>query len=483
MTKRAINDRRNVHTVVVLGAGMAGLAAARVLSERCEQVIVLERDVLPDGPEPRRLVPQGQHPHLLLPTGARLLEAWFPGLGQELTSAGAVELDMCADFHWHQRGGVQRRPASMLRGPTMSRPLLEWCVRRRVAALPSVEIRDNTTVAGLVADLDRGRICGVQLEGGAEVPAELVVDATGRHARTVGWLQDLGYNPPRTSVVEIDTRYASRVFHRLREPERDWQAAAVLCDPSQKKLAMALPMEGDRWIVAFCGLNGEAAPTDGAALLEYARAFDSPVIADVLARSDPVGAVATHRFPANQRRHVERLRRFPIGWVLVGDSLCSFDPIYGQGMTSAALQAEALGAALDRTGTVDRSLTRAYFRAAARIVSVPWSIAVGGDFAYPGTTGNKPFATDLLNRYMDRVIDAGKVDDDVVIRLNEVAALVRSPTALLAPSFALRVLRAARRADRGTDSVERASAGRTTAPTAPARHYTRGGRTEVPIGR
>jgi 2-polyprenyl-6-methoxyphenol hydroxylase-like FAD-dependent oxidoreductase len=142
------------------------------------------------------------------------------------------------------------------------------------------------------------------------------------------------------------------------------------------------------------------------------------------------------------------MHRFPLGWTLLGDAICSFNPIYGQGMTVAALQAQALGRQLDRAGAIDRAFTRAYFRAAARTVATPWSIAVGGDFTYPATTGRKPFGTDVVNRYMDRVVRAGQYDDEVVVRLNETLALVRSPWALFGPAFATRVLRAARRASR-----------------------------------
>jgi 2-polyprenyl-6-methoxyphenol hydroxylase-like FAD-dependent oxidoreductase len=208
---------------------------------------------------------------------------------------------------------------------------------------------------------------------------------------------------------------------------------------------MLLPMEGDRWIVAIAGINGESAPTDPDAMLAYARTLESPVIADVMEVSEPLTEPVTHRFPANQRRHVERMRRFPLGWVLLGDALCSFNPIYGQGMTTAAQQAEALGRQLDRAGAIDRSFARAYFKDASRTVSTPWSIAVGGDFVYEATTGKKPFGTDLVNRYMYRVVKAGQHDDEVVIRMNETLALLRSPQTLMAPAFVLRVLRAARR--------------------------------------
>jgi 2-polyprenyl-6-methoxyphenol hydroxylase-like FAD-dependent oxidoreductase len=434
-------------TAIVLGASMAGLCAARVLADRFVRVVVLERDTLPDGPHPRRLVPQGRHPHLLLVAGARLLDSWFAGLIDELHDAGAVDLDLCGDFHWHQAGAPQQRPASSLQGPAMSRPLLEWTVRKRVAALPNVEIRDGTTVSGLATNPTGERITGVRIVSG-DVAGDLVVDATGRAARTVDWLGDIGYQAPRTSEVDVDTRYVSRAYRRADDPSRDWRAAAVIGDPETKRLAMLLPAENDTWIVAVAGINGEVPPTDPSDLLDYAGTFESPAIIDVLTASDPLSEPVTHRFPANRRRHVEALRRFPLGWVLLGDSVCSYNPIYGQGMTSAAQQAEALGNALDRAGCVDRRFARTYFRAAARIVHRPWSIAVGGDFAYEGTTGRKPFATDLLNHYMDRVTKAGQCDDHVVIRLNEVISLVRSPQSLLSPAFALRVLRKARQADR-----------------------------------
>lgn len=453
---------------VVIGASMAGLSAARVLADRFTRVVVLDRDTLGDDPTPRRLVPQGRHPHLLLTAGARLLDEWFPGLAAELYAAGAVELDLCADFLWHQAGGTQRQPSSSLIGPAMSRPLLESTVRDRVAALPNVEVRGGVNVGGLALDDQVKRVVAVHIDDREEIAADLVVDATGRGARSVDWLAAHGYPAPATTIVEVDTRYVSRVFRRNDSPTRDWKAAAVIGDPETKRLAMLLPMEDDRWILSIAGLNGETPPTEHDEALAYAQRFDSPIIAELIAHGQPLGEPATHRFPANQRRHVERLRRYPLGWVLLGDAICSFDPIYGQGMASGAQQAAALGRALDRHGIANRAFTKQYFRAAARIVNVPWSIAVGGDFAYPDTTGKKPFGTDILNRYMDRVIQAGQVDDDVVIRFNEVVALVRSPQALLAPSFVLRVLARARRADRARRATDPATSGAPATPDVPA---------------
>jgi 2-polyprenyl-6-methoxyphenol hydroxylase-like FAD-dependent oxidoreductase len=434
--RRLIGDQ-----AVVIGASMAGLCAARVLSDRFERVCVIDRDTFPtDVGVPRRRVPQGRHPHLLLVAGARLLERWFPRILGELYSGGAVELDVCGDFYWHQAGGELRRPPSELKGPAMTRPYLEATVRRRVGDLPNVELRSDCAVTGL--EVACGRTTGVHTDDGTVVPADLTVDATGRQARSLAWVEAAGFPSPPVEVIDVDTRYVSQMYQRAAFPSSEWKAAAIVDDPATKRLAMALPVEGDRWLVMFGGLNGVVPPTEEAERLLWAKSLPSPVIADLMAASEPVGDTATNRFPANQRRRVERLRRFPLGWVLLGDAVCSFDPIYGQGMTSAALQADTLGACLDRHGATDRRFAERYFKHIAKVVASPWSIAVGGDFAYPGTKGRKPPGTDLLNRYMARVLVAGQYDDQVAVRFNEVAAMVRSPNSLLSPLFARRVFRA-----------------------------------------
>jgi 2-polyprenyl-6-methoxyphenol hydroxylase-like FAD-dependent oxidoreductase len=227
----------------------------------------------------------------------------------------------------------------------------------------------------------------------------------------------------------------------------------VIDHPSAKRMALALPIEGDRWFVIFAGVNGVVPPTQEDERLAWARSLPSPVIADVLASAQPLGPPRTHRFLASQRRQFHRMRRVPLGWVPLGDAFCSFDPIYAQGMASAALQAAALGACLDRARAIDRAFARRYFRAVGRVVSAPWSIAVGGDFMYDGTTGRKPPGTDLLNRYLERVRIAGQYDDEVARGVGEVFVLVRKPAALLRPGFVLRVLRGSRRGPVGTPSL------------------------------
>jgi 2-polyprenyl-6-methoxyphenol hydroxylase-like FAD-dependent oxidoreductase len=469
------SPRRVGGTAVVAGASMAGLCAARVLADRFDEVLVLDRDELPGEVRARPHVPQGRHPHLLLNAGARLLERWFPGIAAELEAGGALTVDICRDVYWYQEGGIARRPSSEMRGPAMSRPFLEGAVRRHVEALPNVTLRGGTLVEGLLTDTAGARVSGVRLDGGGSQRCDLVVDATGRRARSVEWLAQLGYRPPVTSEVRVDMRYVTRIYRRTDRFVPDWSAAAEIGHPASKRLAMILPIEGDRWIMCFGGLNGEMAPTDDAGQLAYARTFESPVFAEFLRTAEPLGAPVTYRYAANQRRHVERMRRFPLGWVLLGDAVCSFDPIYGQGMTSAAQQAQALGARLDGAGSVDRSFARGYFRDAGRTVATPWSMAVGGDFAYPGTTGRKPAGTDLVNRYMRHVTIAAQHDDAVLIRLNEVISLLRRPESLMTPAVVVRVWRAARRGPVGPPGRDEPRPAGPAARAGPARRAAAGG--------
>jgi hypothetical protein len=175
-----------------------------------------------------------------------------------------------------EQRAVGRHIGRHRRDTAMSRPLLEWTVRRRVDTLASVVIRDETAAEGLIADTSAERVTGIRLVDGTVLDSDLVVDATGRAARTLAWIGALGYEPPATSVVDVDTRYVSCIYRRTDTPARDWKAAAVIGDPNTRCLAMLLPIEDDRWIVTIAGVNGETAPTDPDGMLVYARTFESP---------------------------------------------------------------------------------------------------------------------------------------------------------------------------------------------------------------
>jgi 2-polyprenyl-6-methoxyphenol hydroxylase-like FAD-dependent oxidoreductase len=429
---------------VVIGGSMAGLSAAAVLAPRFGEVVIVDRDDLGGGPQDRRGVPQGRHAHALLPAGHQRIEGWFPGFTEDLVADGAREVDLGDGVLWFLGDAARISFRSGILAPVSSRSLLEHHVRRRVLALPNVSLLSGAGASGLTWDADGRSVTGITLEDGTVLDADLVVDASGRAGRTVPWVSALGYEEPSISAVTIDMGYASRVFRR--SPGSDMGTDIVFLNngPPTGRQGLVFPLEGDRWLVTLAGFHGDHPPRDPEGFLDFARSLPLPAVAEIIESSEPLGAIVTHRMPSNQRRHVERLGRVPGGLVMLGDAVCSFNPVYGQGMSSAILQAEALGMVLDSVATVDERFVRRFYRRLAKVVSPIWQMSTGADFALPETRGPKAPGTDLVNRYMAKVMQAAQVSEDVCRRLLEVTALLRPARDLLTPAMVVKVRRAAR---------------------------------------
>jgi 2-polyprenyl-6-methoxyphenol hydroxylase-like FAD-dependent oxidoreductase len=428
----------------VIGAGLAGLTAARVLACRFGEVVVLDRDRLPATATPRRGVPQGAHPHTLLVAGQRALEELFSGLRNELAAAGAAVFESTS-LRFHRYGALWPPVWTGYQMITMTRPLLEVALRRRIAALPNIVIRDEAAVGGLTAT--NATVTGVVLHDGETLYADLVVDCSGRGNRSDRWLAAIRFPPPEVSEVRIGVGYASRLLSR--KPGDLPDGVGVLVQPTpphERRIGIVLPVEDDRWLVGVGGWHGDS-PSTNTEDTFYEHAWSLPYrgIADLLDVAEPLTDVTVHRFPSSRRRHFERQLRLPGGYLAMGDAIASFNPVYGQGMTVAALQALALGRLLDRHPDQSAQVIRAFYRQAARIISTPWRFGVGGDFAYPQTSGPRPPAVNLINRYSARVQRAAQVSVDVRRTLVGVHNLVLPPTALLRPAMVGKVLAAARR--------------------------------------
>ncbi|MDI1475026.1 hypothetical protein QHF84_00410 [Polyangium sp. y55x31] len=445
MRNAAASGRRRA---IVLGASMGGICAARALAKHFDEVVVLDRDEIPETPDDRRGVPQARHYHTMLGLGQRTLEGWFPGLGDALLADGAVRVNHGRDGYAFVGGAPRIRCESSFDVPTCSRTLLEHHVRRRIASMPGVSIRPRTTAVGL--SKQGGRITGVKVEGDALLEADLIVDATGRASRAVRWLPELGFETPEAEEVTVHVGYASRVVRRVENERRDFRLAMVGTDPPQR-LGVASPMEGSRWIVTLVGYHGDHPPADEQGFFDFARSLPSPVVADVLAESEPLSDIVAHRMPSSQWRRVDRMKQIPDGFLLFGDSICSLNPVYGQGMTSAVLQSDALEATLGGVSGTDAAFVQAFYRRAAKPIAMLWQMATGGDLTLPQTKGPKGasgsnFATRLLSAYMRRVMGAGQVSEMVASRTLEITHLLRSPAGLVSPGMVWEVLAASRRA-------------------------------------
>jgi 2-polyprenyl-6-methoxyphenol hydroxylase-like FAD-dependent oxidoreductase len=430
---------------VVIGGSMAGLLAARVLSDRFGRVTIVERDSFPEGVENRKGVPQARHAHALLPRGFMIMARLFPGLAEDLVSGGAIASDVPAESRRYQRGGYRVRFAIGRKSLLMSRPFLEGHIRRRVRALPNVTVLEEHAVTGLLSGGATKRVSGVtvkrRVEGasGRRLDADLVVDASGRGSRAAAWLEEMGYERPEEERIEIGVGYTTRVYRS--RPDDLSGVKFVIIEPTpgrERSIGAMFRMEDERWIVTLGGWLGERAPTDEAGFVEFARNLPAPDIYNVIKDAEPLGEAVKYNFPANLRRRYERLSHVPEGYLVTGDALCSFNPIYGQGMSVAALDAETLEECL-ADGLED--LPRRFYRRVSKIVDTPWKLAAGADFAHPGVEGNKALSTGIVNWYVGYVQRAATRDEAVCRAFTLVTGLLAPPSSLFHPRIALRVLR------------------------------------------
>jgi 2-polyprenyl-6-methoxyphenol hydroxylase-like FAD-dependent oxidoreductase len=392
------NDTAFGHAVVI-GSSIAGLTAARVLTDHFARVTIIERDHMPDTPEFRSGVPQARHAHILLPRGQAILEQHFPGLGDELVASGATAIDRGEDIALYVPGGWhQVRHYSAIVSMTFSRPLLESAIYRRLADHPRVHIVQEHEAAGLWTDRQARRVVGVRLRrrhtpDAAEMGlgADLVVDASGRGSQAPYWLAELGYTPPRETTVNSFPGYATRIYRQPAGLTHHWKVMMIKSSlPKEKKGGLIVPIEGDRWHVTLLGVVGDYPPTDEEGFLDFARSLPTPALYEAIKDAEPLTTPYGYRGAVNRLRHYDRLPRYVEGFLVTGDAVFAPNPKYAQGMTAAALGSLALerslgaqrrhAAAGDVTG-----LARAFQRQLVQVVAGPWNRATREDRRWSAT--------------------------------------------------------------------------------------------------
>lgn len=445
-------DRRR-GTAVVIGASISGLLAARTLSDHFDRTVIVERDTLSDQPELRKGTPQSVHSHGLLAQGTILLERFLPGLVKELRAEGAHYVDWVRNTLMMRSYGWGARPDSDLKLLMLSRPLLETVVRRRVAALPGVEILDGTRVNGLLPSSDGSAVAGVLTDASGpleRIAADLVVDAGGRGSRAPSWLRDLGYPAPDEIVIDAKWGYASRLYTAPEGFDPDfvlWVASPNAGSPDVARRTRgfaALHLEGDRrWLVTLSGCAGDIPPSDDAGFLDFVEAVpDYGAIADWIKNATPLSPIRTTRSTVNRLRKFETLERRPEGFVAIGDAVAAFNPVYGQGMTLAAKAAVELDAVLENfrqsgplTGLADQFQKRI-----AETIGIAWMISTGADYKVEGVEGPPaPPEVSQFSEYVARVEALASEDERILVKFLETVQLTRSPDWLMEPELVTRI--------------------------------------------
>jgi 2-polyprenyl-6-methoxyphenol hydroxylase-like FAD-dependent oxidoreductase len=438
---------------LVIGGSIAGLLSARVLSEHFAQVTILERDQLEERAVLHKSVPQGNHVHALLYGGERAIESLLPGFSEDLERLGALSWTAGRDVLFLGPTGVAYNGTGSVREPrdlgfaghVMSRGLLEYALRRRALAARNIALRQRTSVRGLLHR--NGMVCGVISEsedGEHSVEADLIVDASGRGSRAVRWLGEMGFDAPTETTIGVDFAYTSV---KLKKPSGSANNAPIVLvggpPPKQTRGAGLFEIEGGIWHLSLAGRFGDYPPTDREGFMAFARDLPSLKLYEWIKEAELVSDITHHRFPTSVQRHFEWMPSFPERFLVLGDAVCSFNPVYGQGMSSAALQVKALQEVLSRRAADSRrpeGLAREFFPKAADVISAPWILAANFDFAYPQTTGERPPAMEEGARYFAALDEIQAEDIEIQRIVLEVFQLVKPLAALWSDPLRERVL-------------------------------------------
>ena len=436
---------------LVLGGSLAGLMAARVLCDHYDRVTVIERDAYPTTPTPRRGVPQANHVHGLMVRGRQILEELFPGLHADLVADGAPLVDLANEIAWHTPKGWGIRFESDLRVLSFTRPLLDHHVRRRMASDHRVQILENTEVVRLLSDkgnkVVRGAIIRTRHDESRRSPelhlfADLVVDATGRGSQAKRWLTELGHIPPAETVVDAHIGYASRFYRVPANFRGDWRCLILqAAPPDRKRGGIVFLVEGDRWLITLIGGGHDHPPTTEDGFLEFARSLKSPLLYESIRNAEPLTPILGFKGTENRWRHFDRAESLPENFIALGDSVCAFNPVYGQGMTIAAVGAMTLRDCLNerKDGELGRaSFTVEFQRRLAKVNEAPWMMATSQDLRYRETMGaSTSIKTRFMHWYMDSVLRLASFDVRTREVLLRVFAMLMEPSALFQPRILL----------------------------------------------
>lgn len=432
---------------IIIGGSIAGLLTARILANHFQQVTIIERDSL--AKDSKRLgVPQTVFVHVLVKQGLEIVESLFPGFQEELIAQGGIEVDAAADIDFLSPSGWGVRFDSDLKIVSCSRTLLEESIRKRVLALPQITIETNTKVKALLANKDRTKITGVTLQqrdssSPESIFADLVVDASGRSSSLNKCLTALGYEPPEETVIDAHIGYASRIYKIPPEVSRDWQVMFIQASPPQSPYgAVIAPIEGDRWIVGLMGGDNTTPHPDETEWFNFIRQLPTNRFYEAIKTAEAISPIMCFRNAVNRLRHCDRLSRWPDNFVALGDAVCSFNPVYGQGMSVAAMGAITLDSCLEEKSSQNlQGMAQNFQKRLAEVSTISWELATGEDYRYRTTEGGTPnFMTRLMHAYMDRVLPLTNYNVFVRLTLLEVFHLVRSPLALLHPRIMILVV-------------------------------------------
>lgn len=439
---------------VVIGGSIAGMTAARVLSDHFAKVTIIERGEMADGLDFPKGVPQSRHPHIILIRGEQILEQHFPGIGQNLLDGGASRLNFGRDLKMRFPFGWLPNFETDLEATATSRRLLDYTVYRRTAQNPKISFITNSEVMSICTDDDNQRVIGVQIHNRADgrvqdVPAELVVDASGRSSKAPQWLDQLGFTPPAEQAVNAFPGYATRLYEIPENFNKKWKTMYIMPSPPEvTRGAIIIPMEGNLWHVTLIGMNRDNPPTDEAGFMEFARTLVSADVYEALQSAKPASPIWGYRNASNRLRRFDKMEKHLEGFVALGDAVYALNPVYGQGMTLAAIASTLLDECLIEQAELGISndfagMAEKFQKRLTKEMAIPWQNATNEDMRWPETEGKQELdvASKMIGSYFQMVLKAMPHNAKVTEKFFRVQHMISPPTIMMQPNILISVLK------------------------------------------
>jgi flavin-dependent dehydrogenase len=432
---------------IVIGAGVSGLVAARAVADHSEEVVVLERDELPSGATTRPGVPQGTQAHGLLGGAMKGLRELFPGFDQDLVEAGAVLVNPGFEILQEFPGfdPFPRRKWNWFIY-SLTRPLVELTMRRRMELQPNISLRGGSRVLEIVGTPDGARVTGVRCQtadGPQTIPADMVIDASKHGSLTLSFLESTGHPLPEETTIGVDIRYATALFELRHGALGEFKATVTFPKaPESVNAGYLLPVENNCHQLLRLGRGDDIPPTDGAGFLEYARKLGTPTIYSAMKGAKQLSEVARYGVPESKWRHFGLLDRFPRGLLPTGDAICCLNPVYGQGITVAVLEANAMRRLLKvnaRKADPLATLGSHFLAEVEALLEDPWSMSAIPDFVYPETRGKRPKDLDDVLQFQNALVHLTTRDADLAELLTEVRHVLKPMSLLNEPDIVRRV--------------------------------------------
>lgn len=443
-------SRKNFQKAVIIGGSITGLLTAYALADNFDEVIIIEKDLLPTTPTPHKSVPQGHHVHVIYGSALELIESWFPGIVAEMVTAGANVIDFSKDLPRFFQGKWTLRYNSGVKSLLSLRPHVEWHLRcRLLAAYPNVSIREHCTVEGFQTNDNSACITGVKYKDAngqtATINADITVDASGRGSQTPAWLAAIGYSKPKEAAIEINLGYTTRMYQCPSYFQENWKGLVLYPEcPYSWRSGMILSVQNNQWIVSLAGYFGDHAPSDDTGFLEFARSLPQPHIYNWLKNEIPLSASKVFKVQQIRRRYYEAQTRFPNGLIVIGDALCLFNPVFGQGITIASICVAELRSSLamhlKKSPRDLKGFSYAFQRKLAKHLYLPWHFANIIHFGYPQTKGSRPLLSSMLFRPCIKAMEGCSENRRIHQTFLKVLQMYAGFRALLTPSFLIAVM-------------------------------------------